>query len=391
MRHVIVGGGVAGITAAAELAKRQAGEIVVYSEEPHPYYFRPRLPHFVGGQVVLENLFARSPAWYQERGIEVYLSSKVVHLLPGEKSIHLQSGEEVAYDRLLLATGGVPFVPPMEGVDKAGVFCLRTLDDAIAIKKYAAQCRQAVVIGGGLLGLETAKGLRDLGLEVTALEASTHLCPRQLDVEGASIFQTLIERLGIEVGLEADAEEVIGQDKVEGVVVRDGRTYPADMLVVAAGIRCNIALAAHAGAKIEGCVDVDEHMATNMPDIYSAGDAAGYQGRTWGIIPIARAQALVAAANMAGERIAYQEPPPSTTLKIAGIALTSIGSAIPVGDGYFDIRVDDAESGAYRKLVLHEGRLVGAIVIGDGALARELGTLVASGARMTPEEALQLL
>jgi len=184
-----------------------------------------------------------------------------MRLMPDQKRILLADGTEVPYDRLLLATGGVSFVPPIEGAEKKGVFTLRTLDDALAIREYAASCQEAVVIGGGLLGLEAARGLKVLGL--------------------------------------AETKAILGNGEVRGVVLRDGREFPAQMVLIATGVRSNAGLAAEAGLQVERGVVVNERMLSDAPNIYSAGDAASFRGRSWGIIPVARSQALVAAPRPA--------------------------------------------------------------------------------------------
>jgi nitrite reductase (NADH) large subunit len=393
MRHVIVGNGVAGITAAAELAQRQAGEIEVYTEERHPYYFRPQLPRFLGGEASLDQVYARPASWYEERNIVVHLESEVVALRPDQRRVVIAGGAEVPYDRLLLATGGLPFVPPVAGTDKRGVFTLRTLDDALAIKEFATDCQQALVLGGGLLGLESARGLQGLGLSVTALEFFPRLLPRQLDEEGAQVFRRLIEDLGIGVVVGANTRAILGDGAVEGVVLDDGREFPAQLVLIAAGVRCNTDLAVEAGLRVDRGIVVDDHLRTSAPDVYAAGDAASYNGRSWGIIPQAREQALVAAANMAGDDQVYQEIVPSTTLRIAGIYLTSCGKAPSEMEegGYSEFRTSDPAAGVYRKLALRDGVAVQAIVIGDRALARKLEELVTTRARLTRQEVSELL
>ena len=392
MRHVIIGNGVAGITAAAELADREAGEIEVYAAEPYPYYFRPQLPRFLGGEISQDRLIARPPSWYEERGIVVHLDAPVARLEPDQKRIVLEDGSEVAYDRLLLAIGGLPFVPPIEGSDKEGVFTLRTLEDALAIKAYAPRCERAVVIGGGLLGLESARGLQGLGLPVTALEFFPRLLPRQLDEEGAAVFRTMVEDLDIGVAVGANTQEILGDGTVEGVVLQDGREFPAQLVLVATGMRCNAGLAAEAGLEVERGVVVDDHLRTSAPDVYAAGDVTSFKGRSWGIIPQAREQAVVAAANMAGADLVYQEIVPSTTLRIAGIHLTSCGKEPSAEEADWTVyRQADPAAGAYKKLALEDDVAVQAIVIGDRALARRLEALVTQGAKVSREEASDLL
>ena len=390
MRHIIVGNGVAGVTAAIELARRQAGEIEIYTAERHPYYFRPRLPYLLAGEISQDDLYIRPPSWYEKRGIKVNQETRVARLIPDRERILLADGREVPYDRLLLATGGVSFVPPIEGADKQGVFTLRTLDDALAIQEYASRCQKAVVIGGGLLGLEAARALKVLGLSVTVLEFFPRLLPRQLDGEGSAVFQRLIEGLGIGIALKAETRSIAGDGEVRGVILKDGREFPAQMVLIAAGVRANVGLAAAAGLQTNRGVVVNEDMTTSAPNIYSAGDAASFRGRSWGIIPVARSQALVAAANMAGDNALYEEVVPSNTLKIAGIDLTSAGTVVVEGQELVEIRHSDPEAGVYKKLVMRDDTLVGAIVIGNKALASKLEHLVTRKAKLSREEALNL-
>ncbi len=389
-RYLIIGNGVAGITAASELVRRGAREILILTQEPHHYYFKPRLPFFLAGEASEEDLYVHPPSWYERRGIRVRLKARVERLIPRQKRVALADGEEIPYDYLLLATGSSPFVPPIQGIEKAGVFTLRTLEDAVAIKEYAARCEEAVVIGGGLLGLEAARGLKVLGLSVTVLERGPRLLPRQLDAQGAAVFQRLIEGLGLTVALNAEAEAILGDREVRGVCLKDGREFDAQLVLIAAGVRSNAGLAAEAGFAVERGVVVDERMQTSAPGVFAAGDVASFRGRSWGIIPVARIQAAVAAANMAGEEAVYEEVVPSNTLKIVGIGLTSAGLVTPKGE-YEEIRVMDPEAGIYKKLVLDGNVPVGAIVIGDRALAKKLEKMVTRAKSITLEEAYELL
>jgi nitrite reductase (NADH) large subunit len=391
MRHVIVGSGVAGITAAIELARRDAGEILVYGAEPYPYYYRPRLPYFLAGEIPQEQLYVHPASWYEQRGIQLFPGTAVARLEPDQKRIVLADGRSVPYDRLLLATGGLSFIPPFEGIGQRGVFSLRTLDDALAIREYAGRCQQAVVIGGGLLGLEAARALGRLGLDVTVLEHAPYLLPRQLDAQGAALLQGMIEAMGLHVAVRADTQSIPGNGEARGVLLKDGRQFPAQLVLIATGVRSNIQLAAAAGLAVDRGVVVDASMATSAPDIYAAGDVASFQGRSWGIIPVALAQAAVAAANMAGTPERYQEVTPTNTLKIAGIDLLSVGTVQPEGKGFHELRASSPAGRRYVKLVLERDRLVGAIVIGDRALGRKLEPLVIERARMSLKEAEALL
>jgi len=382
MKFVIIGNGVAGVTAARALSEAGA-EVEVYTQEVHHYYPRPRLQEFLTGEIELEELPFYPPAWYEERDISVYLRAEVVGLDPAWKRINLTDGRQVLYDRLLLATGSRPFVPPIEGVGQDGVFTLRTVEDALAIKKWAAGAKRAVVVGGGLLGLEAARVLMALGLGVAVLEQGPYLLSRQLDAEGGTLLRELIEAMGIEVVLEASSQAILGDGTsplppsipptlggrgagglASGVLLQDGRRIEGDLILISAGVRCNVRLAQEAGLEVKRGVVVDEHLRTSAEDIYAAGDVAEFRGRAYGIIPAAIEQARAAARNMLGEEVAYEGTIPSNTLQVMGIDCTSIGVVNPpAGEGYQELR--KSEGGVYKKLVLQEGRLVGAILLGD--------------------------
>lgn len=387
MKHVIIGSGVAGMTAALDLAKRGAGEIDLYTDEVHSYYYRPQVTNFLAGVMSLEKVLMRPLSWYEEKGVHVHLQSPVVRLEPGQKQIVLADGTGVAYDRLLLAAGSRPFVPPVAGVEKQGVFTIRTLKDALAIQEYAAGRKKALVVGGGLLGLEAARGLQGLGLEVVIVEFFPQLMAAQLDEQGAAILKEFAESQGYRVVLGTSAQEILGEEKVTGVMLKDGQTFDVQMVVVATGVRSNIALAQEAGLQVDRGVIVDGYMRTSAPDIYAAGDVASFEGRIWAIVPIAQAQARVAAANMAGESLVYEEVPPSTTLKVVGIEVSSFGEAKPKDGEFEEIRQSDPANRVYKKIVLRDGKIVGAIVIGDKALAKTLESLIEQKAPMTRAEA----
>jgi len=395
MGFTIIGNGVAGNTAALTLSRIAAGEqIDLYAAEPHPYYPRPLLPEFMTGELDQERLYFKPASWYAARGITLHLGRPVTRLELDEHRLCLADGEVASYDRLLLATGGHAWIPPMEGADKPGVFALRTLEDALAIASLARDARRAIVIGCGLLGLEAGRALQALGLDVSMIEFMSRPLPRQLDAEGADVLQRLIEGPGVRVFLNAAAETVLGTDAVTGLRLRDGREFDAQLVLVAAGMRSNTELARLAGMEINRGVAVDQHLRTSAKDVYAAGDVAGFEGRVYGIVPAAIAQARIAAANMAGNDSAtYAGTLPSTTLKVAGIDLTSLGTIMPEegreGE-YRELRHSDLDRGVYRKLVLRGGSIVGAIMLGDKASVRPVTQLIDKGIDVS-EHVLRLL
>jgi nitrite reductase (NADH) large subunit len=399
---VIIGNGVAGVTAARYLSEAGA-EVEVYTQEAHHYYPRPRLQKFLAGEIGLDELPLYSLAWYEKRGIAVHLATEVVELDPRAKRIVLaacteasaeargrSNGRQVSYDRLLLATGSRPFVPPIQGVDKAassyvrsggvsckrsGVFTLRTIEDALAIKRWAEGAKRAIVVGCGLLGLEAARALTGLGLGVTVLERGAYPLRRQLDAQGGALMRELIQAMGIKVACNASSQAILGDGQATGVLLQDGRRIEGDLILISAGIRCNVGLAQEAGLEVNRGVVVDEHLRTSADDIYAAGDVAEFRGQVYGIIPACLEQAKVAALNMLGEEVAYEDTIPFNTLQVVGIDCTSIGMVHPPeGGGYQELRKSEAR--VYKKLVLKDGRLVGAILLGDKKDAALIGRFI---------------
>ena len=384
LRYVIVGNGVAGVTAAQSIVRADpAAEVHIFGVEPYPYYQRPRLWEFLAGEIEQQTLYFRPLEWYAAQGIQVHLGERVTALDPAEHRLTLAdrgSTKFVVYDRLLLATGAQPFVPPFAGADKDGVFTLRTLDDARAMKAYAGDVLSVVVIGCGLLGLETARALLSLGLDVSLIESAPHLLPRQLDAEGAQVLQARLEATGLHFLTNAATEAILGNGRVTGVRLKDGRVVEGEMVLISTGIRSRVDLAREAGLEVNRGLIVDEQLRTSAADVYAAGDVAEFEGVVYGIIPAAIEQAQVAAANMVADGSAiYSGTVPATTLKIVGIDLTSLGEATATGDELVVLRQMDPATGVYQRLALRDGKIVGAILLGDTRNVRPLKQLIATG------------
>lgn len=381
MRHVIVGNGVAGVTAAQEFVRSDpAAEVHIFGAEPYPYYRRPLLWEFIAGQLEQDALYFRPAEWYAGRGIHLHLGTQVTSLDPSAHRITLADGSSVQYDRLLLATGSRPSIPACEGTGNEGVFTLRTLDDALAIKAYAQQVSTAVVIGGGLLGLETARALHTAGLDVTVVEFFPYLLPRQLDVEGAQVLQSLLEAQGLRVLTGGTTEAILGNGRATGIRLKDGRLVPGELGLFSTGIRSEVALAQAAGLSVNRGIVVDQRLQTSVEDIFAAGDVAEFEGRVYGIIPPAIEQARVAAAQMvAPGSAAYTGSLPTTTLKIVGAELASLGECLAEGDAYTHLRHTNTAAGQYRKVVLRGGRIAGAILLNDKERVRPITQLIEQG------------
>ena len=364
---VIVGNGVAGVTAARTIkTKNPETRVSIYADESYQYYPRPRLYEVLSGEAEPQEVYMFSGEWYEKKGITVHLNKKALSIDVDHKELMLEDGSQVTYDKLLLANGGHSFVPPIKGAETTGVFTLRTIKDVLDIKKFTKKTGKVIVIGGGLLGLEFAASLRKLGQQVTVVELSSRLLPRQLDQDGATILKNRIASRGIDLVLGAKTVEILGKETVSGILLDSGETISGDMVLISAGVRSNTELALETGIKVNRGVVVDGHLRTSADDVYAVGDVAEFEGRVYGIIPAALEQATIAAANMMGEKHSvYAGTVPSNTLKVVDVELTSIGLVNPEEPRYEEIKKTDKKKGVYKKLVLDQGKIVGAILLGD--------------------------
>lgn len=363
MKHyLIIGNGVAGATAAERIeATDPDGKITIITEESDPFYYRPRLPEVIAGEVDVSKITLRSAEWYAERGIELRRGEKVTHGDASRRSVTTDQGRTEAYDELLLATGAHPFIPPVPGADKPGVFALRTTADALAIARAAAQTDRAVLLGGGLLGLEAGGALTRLGLQVQVIEMFDRLLPRQMDPAGAAKLQRRLEGMGFSFYLGAKTREIVGDQAAPGVVLEDGTRIDGGLILLSAGIRGNVDLARDLGVDMDKGLKVDDRMQTSVPGVWAAGDQIEHRGRLYGIWPASRDQGEVAGTNMAGGRAEYQGTTMSNSLKVVGVDLTSAGDIDP--DGKLEAAVYQDET-TYRKIVLEDGRIKGLIFYG---------------------------
>jgi nitrite reductase (NADH) large subunit len=329
--------------------------------------------------------------WYQKRGIKVKLNQTVTSISPESHYLVLRDASKVPYDCLVLATGATNIIPPFTGSNIEGVHTLRTLSDALILRQKARTARHSVMLGGGLLGLDLAVALHTNGTQVTVVEMMPRLLPRQLDEQGAGILARLISARGIQVITNDSCASVGGNGRVESVTLKSGRVIPADLVAVSAGISPNIALAQAAGLVCGRGIVVDEHLHSSAEDIFAIGDVAEFNKRVWGIIPAALAQAKVAAAAICRDNsLIYQDIVPSTTLKVSGIDLTSVGEVNPQVDGFTEVRQQDDAAGTYKKLVIRDGAVVGAILLGDRKNVRVVNQLIEKRIPVTGYEDLLL-
>jgi nitrite reductase (NADH) large subunit len=286
MKIVIVGNGLAG-TLAAKTAREldpEAG-IEIFGEEKYAYYPRPNLIEFLAGRLPYEKLFAFPENWNVRQRIDVHLGAKVAKIRPAEWAVETESGGVFPYDALLLASGARAAVPPLTGSGLKGVFVLRTLDDALAILDRLRTHAHVAVLGGGLLGLEIARAVRGRGASVCVVEFFDRLLPRQLDPAAAGILKHQIEKTGISVRVGAVSREILGAAEVRGIRFESGDEVEADLVVIAAGVKPELALAKDAGLTAERGIVVDDRLRTSRPEIFAAGDVAEHRGRVYGIIP----------------------------------------------------------------------------------------------------------
>ena len=367
-RVVIIGNGIAGVTAADYVRRHHPEcEIHLIGREKHHLYNRMAITRLIYGRSAMSGLYLQPDAWYDEHKIICWLNTLVTRIERDQKRVLLATGETLHYDRLILATGSSSFVPPILGYGLPGTFVLREAEEAMEIRAYvqAHQCRKAVIAGGGLLGLEAAYALHKIGLDVWVLERGEWLLRRQLDARGSHFLEQYLEVMGLRIVTRAETSAVQGDGHVSQVTLKDGRTLPCDVFLMAVGIQSNVELARAASLNVKRGVLVDETMRTNAPEIFAAGDACEFAQQVPGLWPVAVEQAKVAAINAAGGQAVYKEVVPVTVLKVVGVELTSIGRFEAQSASDIAIALEDLHGNRYRKLVIAEGmRIVGAILLG---------------------------
>ncbi|MEE4193755.1 MAG: FAD-dependent oxidoreductase, partial [Anaerolineae bacterium] len=375
------GGNIAGVTAATEIRKMDpAAQVSIYTKEAYPYYYRPKLWEIIAGNATQEEIYYRQLSWYADQGIQLHLNTTVEQLDAGAKTLTLDTGEVVSYDRLLIAAGSHCFVPPVKGADLPNVFSLRNMDDTKAIVECADRSKEAVLIGGGLLGLETAKALSDRGLHVSVVEFFPILLPRQLDAEGAAVLTHHLEGFGMTLLTDQVTESITQNESKLHVSLKSGIELDADMVIFSTGIRSNCGVWQAAGVETNRGLLVNEFMETNLPDVFAAGDVAEFEGIVYGIIPVAREQAKAAAQNMVKDRSSvYPGTVPSTRLKIAGLAFNALGESTLEGADVTVLRLSKPQEKRYERLAIKGGKVVGAIVFGDNSRSSAFKNLISDG------------
>ncbi|MBN6110266.1 NAD(P)/FAD-dependent oxidoreductase [Xanthomonas sp. CFBP 8700] len=368
-RLVVVGNGMAGIRTVEELLKLMPGmyDITVFGAEPHPNYNRILLSPVLAGEQQFDEIVLNPLAWYAEHGIRLHVGKEVTRIDRIRRKVIAADGTEAPYDRLLLATGSLPIVLPVPGKELKGVIGYRDMHDTQTMIDTATRKRHAVVIGGGLLGLEAANGLKQRGMQVTVVHLADWLLERQLDPVAGQLLQQSLSERGLEFRLGTSTTELVGNADGEVVAVKfsDGSEVPADLVVMAAGIRPNIALAQAAGIHCTRGIVVNDTLQTFDPRVYAVGECASHRGIAYGLVAPLFEQAKICANHLAGFGIGiYRGSVASTKLKVTGIDLFSAGDFMG-GEGSEEIVLSDPAGGVYKKLVLKDDRLVGACLYGD--------------------------
>ena len=361
--YVIIGNGVAGTTASEYIRKNDPeNSITVLSEEELPFYYRVRLNEVLSKEMREEDLIAKKDKWYRDRNIDQVLNTRVTGADLQSRAIITDDNRRFNFDRLLIATGSHSFIPPIDGADMAGVFALRNINDVRKISAWAEDIEDVVLIGGGLLGLETGNALRKQGKRVMVVEFFPRLLPRQLDEDGARRLQTIMEDMGFAFRLGAKTQSISGDDKVRDVVLEGGEHLTAGMVIISAGVRPNMELAKPLGLDQDKGIKVDERLCTNQSNIYAAGDVAEFKGMPYGIWPAAMEQGKIAGINMSGGDGRYSGTTMANTLKVVGVDLASAGNID--AENKFESRVvtDDR---VYKKIVIEDGKISGCIMLGD--------------------------
>jgi nitrite reductase (NADH) large subunit len=363
---VIIGNGMAAARLVDELSKCALGRyaIAVIGDEPRLAYNRVLLSSVLAGETATEDIELRSAKWWRERGVTLKYGCLATEIDVGRREIKVENDESVPFSRLVLATGSSALRLNVSGADLAGVHTFRDSRDVDRLLSLAAKKRRVVVVGGGLLGLEAAYGLAKAGAPVTLVHLMDRLMERQLDAPAAALLKTLVERKGIEIVLNANTARIHGETRVEGLELTDGRMIDADAVIFAAGIRPNVALARDAGVPVNRGIVVDDHLETGMPDIFALGECAEHRGTCYGLVEPAYEQARILARHLAGDAASYAGSVVATNLKVSGVSVFSAGDFV-AADGSETIVLNDVRRGTYKKLVIADGRLTGAVLVGD--------------------------
>ena len=366
---VVIGNGMAGMRTVEELLKLDPAmyRITVFGAEPHGNYNRILLSPVLAGDKSVDDIMLHTREWYAANDVTLHAGDPVVRIDRKRRVVHAQSGLAVPYDRLLIATGSKPFIVPVPGHALPGVIGFRDLHDVDAMLAAARAGGKAVVIGGGLLGLEAANGLLRRGMEVSVVHVTGSLMNQQLDPPAAELLRAALERRGLRILLNRQTAEIFGDGRVQGMRFADGEEIAADLVVMAAGVRPNVELAKSAGLHVERAIVVDDTLQTYDPRVYAVGECVQHRRATFGLVAPIWDQARVCAAHLAGSgHRRYVQQATATKLKVTGVDLYSAGDIVGL-EGSEDLVLRDRRGGVYKRLVVTGNRLTGVVLYGDVA------------------------
>lgn len=362
-KYLIIGNGMAGLAAVREIRKQdEDGSIVMVTNESSYTYYRVKLTEYLSKEFNDDDLLVSKKEWYDEKNIGVILSKIVEEIDLESEKVRLDDGQEIGYEKLLITTGSRPFIPPITGKFKEGVFALKTLADLRYIQDYLKNCEDVSVIGGGLLGLEAAWALKELGKDVSIIEFAPYLLPRQLDREISNKLEQKLTEAGFKTYLDSQAEEILGEGKTNGIRLNGEREIKTDAILVSSGIRPNLDLVRETKIDYDKGIKVDSNLKTNVENIYAAGDVIEKDGMVLGLWTAANEQGKIAGANMTGEELEYNYPKLFAALQIGDIKLFSAG-VINDFDKVYEQK--DEKNGIHHKIFAKEGKIVGVILFGD--------------------------
>lgn len=368
-RLAVIGNGMAGVACVEQILKHGPRfDITIFGDETHVNYNRIMLSSVLAGERSVEEITLNDWDWYRANDIDLRAGVRITAIDPAGKTLTGDDGSVTGFDKLIIATGSAPFLPPIEGVDKLGVFTFRNLDDTRGLLEGSRPGAKAVVIGGGLLGLEAARGLQVQGCAVTVVHLAPWLMERQLDEAGGRYLERKMQNLGVQVKTGAMTQALTGNGRVEGVRLADGETLDADLVVIAAGIRPNSGIGKIAGLEVNRGVVVDDYMRTSHPDVYAVGECTEHRGQCFGLVaPLMEQGKVLAAALCEVETKPFSASAPAAKLKIMGVDVFSAGETDDSKEGVESVRYEDPSFGIYKKLLLRYNKLVGVVLVGDAS------------------------
>lgn len=380
MKYLIIGNSAAAIGAVEAIRRNDKGNpVTMISDEPHRVYSRPLISYLLAGLITEDRMYYRDENFYRDNNIETVFDKRVTGVDIKKRQVILEDKKRMDYDRLLIATGGTPFVPPIKGKDRKNVYTFTKWNDSKEIiklipplKKRGKRGFKAVVVGAGMIGIKAVEGLHAVDVDVTVVELAPEVLSRALDKEASRIVQRRMEDAGVEIITSNEVVEITGRgDTPSGVVLRDKRKIKCDVVIIAIGVIPNVGFLKESGIKINRGIVVDEKMETNIKGVYAAGDVAEALNIITGekmpipIWPLAQRQGAIAGDNMSGGASVYKGSFPMNSIEFPGVPTISMGITDPRGEGYESLIKNDSVNGNYKRIILKDNKIVGAILVGD--------------------------